>query len=155
AARPGRRLERLQVTPPGGTVEIEREKASALGGSAQQIEMALNNAYGAPQVSTNYTSTNQYFVILELAPRYQTDPAVLPLLYVRSSTGALVPLNAVAKLTYGVGPMQVTHLGQLPSVTVSFDLRPGVALSQAIGQVQAGTRELAAPATLTGTFSGT
>jgi HAE1 family hydrophobic/amphiphilic exporter-1 len=145
----------LQITRPEVTVEIDREKASALGVSAQQIEMALNNAYGARQVSTIYTSTNQYFVILELAPRYQTDPSVLPLLYVRSSTGALVPLNAVARLTYGVGPMQVTHLGQLPSVTFSFDLRPGVALSQAIAQVQAGLRELQVPATLTGTFSGT
>jgi HAE1 family hydrophobic/amphiphilic exporter-1 len=83
------------------------------------------------------------------------DPSALPLLYVRSSTGALVPLNSVAKLTFGVGPMQVTHLGQLPSVTFSFDLRPGVALSQAISQVQAGLRELQVPATLTGTFSGT
>jgi HAE1 family hydrophobic/amphiphilic exporter-1 len=117
--------------------------------------MALNNAYGARQVSTIYTSTNQYFVILELAPRYQTDPSALPLLYVRSSTGALVPLNAVAKLTFGVGPMQVSHLGQLPSVTFSFDLRPGVALSQAIDQLQAGARELQVPATLTGSFSGT
>jgi hydrophobic/amphiphilic exporter-1 (mainly G- bacteria), HAE1 family len=145
----------LQITRPEVTVQIEREKASSLGVSAQQIEMALNNAYGARQVSTIYTSTNQYFVILELAPRYQTDPSVLPMLYVRSSTGALVPLNAVAKLTYGVGPMQVTHLGQLPSVTFSFDLRPGIALSQAIEQVQAGARELQVPATLTGTFSGT
>ncbi len=145
----------LQITRPEVMVEIEREKASALGVSAQSIEMALNNAYGARQVSTIYTSTNQYFVILELAPRYQTDPSALPLLYVRSSSGALVPLNAAAKLTFGVGPMQVTHLGQLPSVTFSFDLRPGVALSQAIVQLQAGTRELQVPATLTGTFSGT
>jgi HAE1 family hydrophobic/amphiphilic exporter-1 len=136
-------------------VQIEREKASVLGVSAQSIEMALNNAYGAHQVSTIYTSTNQYFVILELAPHYQTDPSVLPLLYVRASTGALVPLNALARLSNGVGPMQVTHLGQLPSVTFSFDLRPGVALSQAIGQVQAGMRELAVPATLSATFSGT
>src|SRR5204863_8933755 len=126
----------LQITRPEVTVQIEREKASALGVSAQSIETALNNAYGARQVSTIYTSTNQYFVILELAPRYQTDPSVLPLLYVRSSTGALVPLNAVAKLSFGVGPMQVTPLGQLPSVTFSFDLRPGIALSQAIGEVQ-------------------
>src|SRR5207237_196556 len=145
----------LQITRPEVTVQIEREKASALGVSAQSIEMALNNAYGAHQVSTIYTSTNQYFVILELAPRYQPDPSVLPLLYVRSSTGALVPLNAVARLKFGVGPMQITHLGQLPSVTFSFDLRPGVALSQAIVQLQAGARELQVPATLTGSFSGT
>jgi HAE1 family hydrophobic/amphiphilic exporter-1 len=145
----------LQITRPEVTVQIEREKASALGVSAQSIEMALNNAYGARQVSTIYTATNQYWVILELAQRYQTDPSVLPLLYVRSSTGALVPLNAVAKLTYGVGPLSVAHLGQLTSVTFSFDLRPGVALSQAIGEVQAGMREAQVPATLTGTFSGT
>jgi HAE1 family hydrophobic/amphiphilic exporter-1 len=145
----------LQITRPEVTVQIEREKASALGVSAQQIEMALNNAYGSRQVSTIYTSTNQYFVILELAPRYQTDPSVMPMLYVRSSTGALVPLNSVATLAYGVGPLQVTHHGQLPSVTFSFDLRPGVALSQAIAQVQAGMRELQVPATLSGTFAGT
>ncbi len=145
----------LQITRPEVTVEIEREKASALGVSAQQIEMALNNAYGSRQVSTIYTSTNQYFVIMELAPRYQTDPSVMPMLYVRSSTGALVPLNAVARFSYGVGPLQVTHHGQLTSVTFSFDLRPGVALSQAIDQVQAGTRELQVPATLSGTFAGT
>jgi len=145
----------LQITRPEVTVEIEREKASALGVSAQTIELALNNAYGARQVSTIYTATNQYFVILELAQRYQTDPSVLPMLYVRSSTGALVPLNSLAKLSYGVGPLQVTHLGQLTSVTFSFDLRPGVALSQAIAQVNGAMREMQVPATLTGTFSGT
>jgi hydrophobic/amphiphilic exporter-1 (mainly G- bacteria), HAE1 family len=145
----------LQITRPEVTVEIEREKASALGVSAQSIEMALNNAYGARQVSTIYTATNQFYVILELAPRYQTDPSVLPLLYVRSSTGALVPLNAVAKLSHGVGPLQVAHLGQLTSVTFSFDLRPGVALSQAISEVEVAMRDLQVPATLTGTFSGT
>jgi len=145
----------LQITRPEVTVEIEREKASALGVSAQSVEMALNNAYGARQVSTIYTATNQYWVILELAPRYQTDPSVLPLLYVRSSTGALVPLNAVATLKYGVGPLQVAHLGQLTSVTFSFDVRPGLALSQAIAQVNAATREMQVPATLTGSFSGT
>jgi len=145
----------LQITRPEVTVEIEREKASALGVSAQQIEMALNNAYGSRQVSTIYTSTNQYWVILELAPRYQTDPSVMPMLYVRSSTGALVPLTAVARFSQGVGPLQVTHHGQLTSVTFSFDLRPGVALSQAIRQVQAGLRELQVPATLSGTFAGT
>jgi HAE1 family hydrophobic/amphiphilic exporter-1 len=145
----------LQITRPEVTVQIDREKASSLGVSAQQIETALNNAYGSRQVSTIYTSTNQYWVIMELAQRYQTDPSVMPMLYVRSSTGALVPLNAVAKLTHGVGPLQVTHLGQLTSVTFSFDLRPGVALSQAIDQVNAGMRELQVPATLSGTFAGT
>jgi len=145
----------LQIARPQVTVEIDRPKASALGVSAQQVEMALNNAYGARQVSTIYTATNQYWVILELDPRFQRDPSALPLLYVRSTTGALVPLNALAKLTYGVGPLAVTHLGQLPSVTFSFDLRPGVALSQAIDQVNAAMRGLQLPASLNTTFSGT
>ncbi|HEX7217751.1 MAG TPA: efflux RND transporter permease subunit [Burkholderiales bacterium] len=145
----------LQIVRPEVTVHIEREKASAMGVSAQQIEMALNNAYGSRQVSTIYTPTNQYWVIMELAERYQTDPSVMPMLYVRASTGALVPLNAVATFSSGVGPLQVTHHGQLPSVTLSFDVRPGVALSQAIAEVQAAVRELQVPATLSGTFSGT
>ena len=145
----------LQITRPQVTVEIEREKAAALGVSAQSIEQTLNNAYGERQVSTIYTATNQYWVMLQLADRYQRDPSVMPMLYVRSSTGALVPLNALARLTFGVGPMQVSHLGQLTSVTFSFDLRPGVALSEAIAQVQGAMREMQVPATLTGTFSGT
>ncbi len=145
----------LQITRPQVTVEIEREKAAALGVSVQSIELALNNAYGSRQVSTIYSSTNQYWVILELAPRYQTDPSVMPLLYVRSSTGALVPLNAVARLNFGVGPMQISHLGQLTSVTFSFDLRPGIALSEAIAQLNGAMRELQVPATLSGSFSGT
>ena len=145
----------LQIVRPEVTVHIEREKASALGVSAQSIEMALNNAYGSRQVSTIYTPTNQFWVIMELAQRYQTDPSVMPMLYVRSSTGALVPLNAVANFSSGVGPLQVTHHGQLPSVTLSFDVRPGVALSRAIGEVQAAMRDLQVPATLSGTFSGT
>ena len=145
----------LQITRPQVTVDIDREKASALGLSAQSIEAALNNAYGARQVSTIYTATNQYWVILELDPRYQTDPSVLSMLYVRSTTGALVPLNSIAKLAYGVGPLSVSHLGQLPSVTFSFDLRPGVALSQAIDEVSQAMGELQVPAALTTSFSGT
>jgi len=145
----------LEITRPQVTVEIDREKASALGVSVQQIELALNNAYGERQVSTIYTATNQYWVMLELEPRFQTDPSVLPKLYVRSSAGALVPLGALAKFAYGVGPLSVSHLGQLPSVTFSFDLRAGVALSQAIAEINQATRELQVPATLNTTFQGT
>jgi HAE1 family hydrophobic/amphiphilic exporter-1 len=145
----------LQITRPQVNVEIDREKASALGVSPQQIEAALGNAYGARQVSTIYTATNQYWVILELEPRYQTDPSVLSMLYVRSSTGALVPLNSLAKLTYSVGPLSVTHLGQLPSVTFSFDLRPGVSLSQAIAAINRATGQTQMPPTLSTTFQGT
>jgi HAE1 family hydrophobic/amphiphilic exporter-1 len=144
----------LQITRPQVTVEIEREKSAALGVSAQSVEQALNNAYGERQVSTIYTATNQYWVILQLADRYQKDPSVMQMLYVRSSTGALVPLNAVAKFTFGVGPMQVTHLGQLTSVTFSFGLQ-GLKEGEAIAVVERAMRELQVPATLTGTFSGT
>ncbi len=144
----------LQITRPEVTVEIDREKASSLSVSPQQIESALNNAYGAKQVSNIYTATNQYWVILELDPRYQTDPSVLSMLYVRSSSGALVPLNSLAKLSYGVGPLSVSHLGQLPSVTISFDLRPGVSLSEAIQSMQKASLELQVPATLNASFQG-
>ena len=144
----------LQITRPQVTVEIEREKSAALGVSAQSLEQALNNAYGERQVSTIYTATNQYWVILQLAERYQKDPSVMPMLYVRSSTGALVPLNAVAKFTFGVGPMQVSHLGQLTSVTFSFGLQ-GLTESEGIEVVARAMKDLQVPATLTGTFSGT
>jgi len=138
----------LQIARPQVNVEIDREKASALGVNPQQIEAALANAYGSRQVSNIYTATNQYWVI-------QRDPAALSMLYVRSSSGALVPLNAVAKLTYGVGPMSVSHLGQLPSVTFSFDLQPDVALSEAIDVIQKAALELQVPATLNTRFTGT
>jgi HAE1 family hydrophobic/amphiphilic exporter-1 len=144
----------LQISRPQVTVEIDRDKASTLGVSPEQIETTLNNAYGSRQVSTIYTATDQYWVILELLPRYQADPAALSLLYVRSSQGALVPLTAVAKLAYGVGPLNVTHSGQLPSVTFSFDLQAGTSLSQALDSIESAVAELQVPATLTGTFQG-
>ena len=145
----------LQIARPQVNIEIDRQKAAALGVTVQSIEAALGNSYGAQQISTIYTATNQYWVILEVEPKYQNDPSLLSSLYVRSSTGALVPLDAVAKRSFSVGPLSVTHLGQLPSVTFSFDLRPGVALSEAIDQVRAAARELQLPATVNATFSGT
>jgi len=145
----------LQIHQPQVRVEIDRAKASALGVTAQQIQAALGAAYGSQQVSTIYTATNQYAVILEVEPRFQRGPAALPLLYVRSNAGALVPLNTLVKLSYGVGPLTVSHQGQLPSVTVSFDLRPNVSLSQAIDAIEAATRTLQVPATISTSFSGT
>jgi HAE1 family hydrophobic/amphiphilic exporter-1 len=145
----------LQISQPQVRVDIDRGKASSLGISAQQLETALGAAYGSQQVSTIYTSTNQYAVILEVEPRFQRGPAALPTLYIRSSNGNLVPLDAVAKLSYGVGPLTVSHQGQLPSVTFSFDLKPGVSLSQAIDTIRSTMRELQVPATLTASFSGT
>ena len=145
----------LQITQPQITVDIDRNKASALGISAQAIESTLYDAYGARQVSTIYAPNDQYWVVMELEPRYQTDPSVLSLLYVRSSNGSLVPLNAIATLKPTIGPLAVNHLGQLPSVTISFDLREGVALSQAISEIRQATAQMGLPATINTTFQGT
>ena len=145
----------LQITSPHVLVAIDRDKASALGVTAQQIESALNYAYGSPQVSTIYTPSNQYWVIMELLPRYQAQAADLSLLYVRSTTGQLVPLNAVAHLTRDVGPLTVNHLGQLPAVTISFNLKPGVALGDAVAAIQKLPRDLRLPVTLNTSFQGT
>jgi HAE1 family hydrophobic/amphiphilic exporter-1 len=144
----------LQITQPQVTVDIDRNRASALGVSAQAIENTLYDAYGQRQISTIYGSTDQYWVVMELEPRYQTDPSVLPMLYVRSNTGALVPLNAVATLKPTIGPLAINHLGQLPAVTLSFDLKPGVSLSQAIAQIRQVTAEMQLPVTIRGTFQG-
>jgi HAE1 family hydrophobic/amphiphilic exporter-1 len=145
----------LQITSPQVVVAIDRDKASTLGVSAQQIENALNYAYGAPQVSTIYTPSNQYWVVMELLPRYQAQLTDLSLLYVRSANGQLVPLNAVAQLQRDVGPLTVNHLGQLPAVTISFNLKPGVALGDAVTAVQKMQRDLRLPATLGTSFQGT
>ena len=126
----------LQIKNPQVNIDINRDKASALGISAQQIEDALYYAYGSRQVSTIYAPNNQYQVILELDPKYQMDPSALSMLYVRSNPGRLVPLNTLATLTRGVGPLTVNHLGQLPAVTISFNLKPGVSLGDAVNIVE-------------------
>jgi hydrophobic/amphiphilic exporter-1 (mainly G- bacteria), HAE1 family len=143
----------LQITSPKVRIEIDRDKASSLGITAGQVENALYDAYGNRQVSTIYTPTNQYWVILELDPQYQENPDALAMLYVRSSKGQLVPLNAVAKLTPGIGPLTVNHLGQLPSVTISFDLKPGVSLGEAVAQIERIGRN-SLPVTISATFQG-
>jgi HAE1 family hydrophobic/amphiphilic exporter-1 len=143
----------LQINSPQVRVEIDRDKASALGVTADQIENALYSAYGSRQVSTIYTSTNEYWVILELDPQFQRDPSALSMLYIRSNQGRLVPLSAAAKLSRGVGPLTVTHLGQIPSVTISFNLKSGVALGEAVSQIeQIGRSDL--PATISTSFQG-
>jgi HAE1 family hydrophobic/amphiphilic exporter-1 len=144
----------LQIANPQVLIDIDRQKASALGITAAQIENTLYNAYGQRQVSTIYAPSNEYWVILELDPKYQSDPSALSLLYVRSNTGVLVPLNSVARLTRNVGPLSISHLGQLPAVTISFNLAPGEALGDAIKRINAAMLELQAPATLVGTYQG-
>jgi len=144
----------LQIKNPQIQVDIERDKAAALGVTAQQIEDALYTAYGSRQISTIYTPNNEYQVIMELQPQFQLDPAALSMLYIRSSQGTLVPLNTVANIQRTLGPLTVTHLGQLPSVTLSFNLRPGVSLSSAASVVEQTARQVL-PQTVTGTFQGT
>jgi HAE1 family hydrophobic/amphiphilic exporter-1 len=144
----------LQIKNPQVLLNIDRDKASALGVTAQQIENALYDAYGQRQVSTIYTPTNEYWVILELLPQHQLDPAALSMLYVRSASGNLVPLGAVAKMTPAVGPLIVSHLGQLPAVTISFNLKPGVALGQGIEEINQLMTDIRAPGTLNTSFQG-
>ncbi len=144
----------LQITNPTVKVQIDRDKASSLGVTAEQVEDALYSAFGTRQVSTIYTPSNEYFVILELQPEYQSSPEALSLLYVRSSNGTLVPLSSVARIERGVSPLTVTHQGQLPAVTLSFNLKPGVSLSQAIEQLNRLVLELRIPPTVIGNFQG-
>jgi HAE1 family hydrophobic/amphiphilic exporter-1 len=121
----------------------------------EQIESALFNAFGSRQVSTIYTPSNEYSVILEVEPRYQRDASTLSVLYIRGSGGNLVPLGSVAAISSSVGPLSINHLGQLPAVNISFNLAPGVALGDAVQRVNAALAELRAPATLSTSFQGT
>jgi HAE1 family hydrophobic/amphiphilic exporter-1 len=144
----------LQNNNPMVTLDIDRDKASALGVTADQVESALYSAYGTRQASTIFTPVDDFMVILEVLPKYQLDPNALGLLYVRSATGKLVPLNAVAKLRMGVGPLSVSHLGQAPAVTISFNTKPGVALGEAVDHIQQVALETL-PDNFTTSFQGT
>lgn len=144
----------LQISNPQVNIEIDRDKASVLGVTAQQVEDALYTAYGSRQISTIFAPNNQYQVIMELDPRYQLDPNALSMLYIRSSNGRLIPLNTVTDITKGVGPLTVNHLGQITSATISFNLRPGVSLGEAMNAVyKVATKTL--PSTITTSFQGT
>jgi HAE1 family hydrophobic/amphiphilic exporter-1 len=144
----------LQVKNPLLNVVIDRDKASTLGVSAEQIEVALHSAYGDRWISTIYAPNNQYKVILELADRYRRDPTVLSLLYLRSGAGQLVPLTTLATISESVGPLTVNHAGQLPAVTISFNLRPGGALGDAVEAIN-GLARHTLPSTITTSFQGT
>jgi HAE1 family hydrophobic/amphiphilic exporter-1 len=144
----------LQIRNPELDVEVDRDRAVALGVTAQQVEDALFTAFGTRQVSTIYAPTDQYRVIMELQPEDQRDTAALSKLYIRSSNGGLVPLEVTSKLVPGVGVTTVNHVGQLPAVTISFNLRPGEALSEAVDAVQREARQVL-PATITTSFQGT
>ncbi len=144
----------LEIKNPHVNVEIDRDKASSLGVTAQAIENTLYYAYGDRQVSTIYAPNNTYEVIMEVEPKYQLTPAALSLLYVPSTTGELVPLKAVADINQSVGPLSINHTGQIPSVTLSFNLAPGVPLGNAVDKVEALAGKTL-PASITTSFQGT
>jgi HAE1 family hydrophobic/amphiphilic exporter-1 len=143
----------LRLNNPQVQINLNRDRIAALGLTVNQVETALFNAYGTRQVSQIYAPSNQYQVILQVAPEFQQDPAALSMLYVRSTSGKLIPLDTVAKVTMGVGPLSVSHTGQLPSVNISFNLKPGYALGDAVSAIeQAAATNL--PATVTTRFQG-
>jgi HAE1 family hydrophobic/amphiphilic exporter-1 len=144
----------LLLKNPQINVDIERDKAAALGVTPEQIESTLYTAYGTRQISTIFAPNNDYQVIMETKPEFQTDMTDLSLLYVRSANGQLVPLDSLVRLTPTIGPLSVNHSGQLPSVTLSFNLKPGVALGQATTEVEKLTRTTV-PATISAVFQGT
>jgi HAE1 family hydrophobic/amphiphilic exporter-1 len=158
-------MDKLKQQPGFQDVTTDLQIA-ALGVTAQQIENGLYDAYGERQASTIYADVAEYWVVFEVLPQFQLDPAALGRLYISSSvsgtngTPKLIPLSAVAKLTPTVGPTSISHVGQLPAVTISFNLAPGVSLGTAVGQVQAVEANLTdeagqrMPATITGSFQG-
>ena len=143
----------LKLATPQVSVEMDRDKLSTLGLTAGQVEDALRNAYAGRQVTQIFAPSNQYPVVLRVAPQFQSDPSAMSLLHVRSNSGRLIPLESVARLKTTTGPFQVNHFGQLPSVNISFNLGPGVALGDAVRQIE----QVAAatlPATVSMTFQG-
>ncbi|BBD66208.1 acriflavin resistance protein [Nostoc commune NIES-4072] len=143
----------LQIKNPQVKVDINRDQASALGLTANQIETALSNAYGTRQVSTIYAPDSQYQVIMGVEPKYQQNANALDLLSVRAPSGQLVPLSAVATLSKDVGPLTINHKGQLASVTFSFNLKPGVSLGNVTGKIEQLARQTLPPTISTG-FQG-
>ena len=145
----------LDLNGPAISVQVNRARLAPLGLTMRQVQTALGAAFGANQVSTIYGSATQYWVILQVAYAFQNDPAVLSQLYVTSNTGALVPLGAVASFQRTARPLTVNHQGQLPAVTISFNLAPGVSLSQAVGSIDGAMKKLSLPASISGSVQGT
>ncbi|QSJ16867.1 efflux RND transporter permease subunit [Nostoc sp. UHCC 0702] len=143
----------LQIKNPQLEVKINRDLASSLGLTANQIETALSNAYGTRQVSTIYASDSQYQVIMGVEPKYQQNPNALDLLSIRAPSGQLIPLNAVATVTKDVGPLTINHTGQLASVTISFNLKPGVSLGNVTAKIEQIARQTL-PASISTGFQG-
>ncbi len=146
----------LDVSAPTVNVDIDRDKAAAFGVTPAAIETALGASFGGEQVSTIYGTSNQYWVMLELLPQYQYQAQDLTRLYITAADNTtLVPLSSVTTLNVGTMPLSVNHLGQLPAVTVSFNLAPGMALSDAVSSIARVEQGLNVPLTVTGSFQGT
>jgi HAE1 family hydrophobic/amphiphilic exporter-1 len=143
----------LLMKNPTLVINVDRDRAASLGLSEQQIDDALFSAYATRQISTIYAPNNTYYVIMELQPEFQENPEALSMLYVQGSPGNLVPISTVAKITKSIGPLAVNHSGQLPSVTISFNTKPGYSLSQAVADVTAAARATL-PSTVTTSFQG-
>jgi HAE1 family hydrophobic/amphiphilic exporter-1 len=144
----------LQINNPQVSVEMDRDKMQALGLTASQVENTLFDAYGTRQISTIFAPNNEYRVIIGLAPQYQLDPSAFSNLYVRSPQAQEIPLNTVATITRSVGPLSVNHLGQIPSVTISFNLKPGLSLGDAVRTVNNLAGEVL-PVSISTSFQGT
>ena len=144
-----------QIASPHVVIDIDRDAASRLGLSLSLIDQTLYDAFGQRQVATIYTSSTQYKVVLEVLPSYQQDPSALSRIYVPGQGGAQVPLSTVAKFSRKISPLTLSHQGQFPAVTLSFNLSPGVALGEAVEAIKALQAELKTPITLDGAFQGT
>jgi HAE1 family hydrophobic/amphiphilic exporter-1 len=144
----------LQLKTPQLTVDLDREQIAALGLTVDQVQSALSSAYSSRQISQIYAPDDEYQVMMQVAEEFQQNPAALSMLYVQSSAGKLIPLSAVVTTRQTVGPQSINHIGQLPSVTLSFNLQPGVALGDALARVQEVARQTL-PATVTVTPQGT
>jgi HAE1 family hydrophobic/amphiphilic exporter-1 len=154
----------VDLSTPSVNVAIDRDRAAALGINVNQIEVALGAAFGGQRISPIYTQADQYWVILELLPQFQEDADALGRLYLgtpRAATvsttniGALVPLSAVTTITRGTQPLSINHFGQLAAVTLSFNLPPGVALSDAVTELEQVKRDIGIPASVQTSFQGT
>jgi len=143
-----------QLSAPRTVVNVDRETASRLGITSQQIDDTLYDAFGQRQVATIFTQLNQYHVVLEVDPRDQLDPSALSRVYVKAATGAQVPLSAFASFVPSTGPLSVSHQGQFPAVTLSFNLSPGVALGDAVSLIQRAARDVHLPPTVLPSFQG-
>ncbi|MET3352791.1 UNVERIFIED_ORG: HAE1 family hydrophobic/amphiphilic exporter-1 [Xanthobacter viscosus] len=156
AALPGLRdvTSDLQISNPQITIVLDKDKAAALGITEQQLRDALYTQFGTRQIATLYTSTNQFAIIAEVQPRFQREPGDIGRVYLRTSSGAVVPLETVANITRTVGPLSIQHQQQQPAVTISFNLAPGTALGQAVEQIEAAALDAAIPASITTGFAG-